>query len=136
MTLDYIAFPNGYMDVAFGDPGALTRRFDHELPSLPEFDTLVGTGLSGTLVVPLLARHAGKFWAIVRKEGDGSHSSNKIEGRLGTRYLFVDDVISTGTTKNFVIDSVIRAVENHNRWALVKSTCAYVGNYLYSPEST
>lgn len=85
------------------------------------FDTLIGTGLSGTIVVPTLARMlAVPAWAIVRKEYT-PHSSAEIEGSVGWRWLFVDDFVSTGATKARVKACVERVVP--------KST--YVGTYAY-----
>src|SRR5690242_12227601 len=56
-----------------------------------QVDTLVGSGLSGTLVVPSLARACDvPFWAIVRKEKT-THTSRLVEGAIGDRWLFVDD---------------------------------------------
>lgn len=59
---------------------------------------MVGTGLSGALVIPDLARRLGKLFAIVRKETERTHSSRPIEGDIGERWLFVDDLIATGMT--------------------------------------
>lgn len=63
-----------------------------------DFDTLVGVGVSGAVIVPTLARLLGADFAIVRKENDGSHGWNKIEGVVGRKWLFVDDLVSSGTT--------------------------------------
>lgn len=73
----------------------------------PRADTFVGSGLSGALVVPTLARALGRHWAIVRKD-DGSHSSRRIEGEIGERWLFVDDFIEGGATLRRVRDMVER----------------------------
>ncbi|AYD87004.1 phosphoribosyl transferase [Mycobacterium phage NearlyHeadless] len=63
-----------------------------------EFDTLVGTGLSGTIAVIKLAKMLDKRYLLVRKPNDGSHSSQPAEGSLGRRWVFVDDLISSGRT--------------------------------------
>jgi adenine/guanine phosphoribosyltransferase-like PRPP-binding protein len=68
-------------------------------------DTFVGTGLSGALVVPTLARALGRHWAIVRKQ-DGSHSSRTVEGAIGERWLFIDDFIEGGATLRRVREAV------------------------------
>lgn len=62
-----------------------------------KFDTLVGTGLSGALIVPNLARRLNKHFALVRKP-DNSHSGMILEGSIGERWVFVDDLISSGAT--------------------------------------
>lgn len=68
-----------------------------------DFDTLVGVGVSGAVIVPILARLLGVDFAIVRKDNDGTHGWNKIEGVVGSKWLFVDDLISsvasTGPTR-------------------------------------
>lgn len=71
-----------------------------------QFDTLVGTGLSGAIIVPPLARALRKNYLIVRKSDDGSHSEYPAEGVLGKRWVFVDDLIASGATLRRVIDVV------------------------------
>lgn len=71
-----------------------------------DYDTMVGRGLSGAIVIPWLARALGKHWMIVRKEGDGSHSTEKVEGSLGQRWLFVDDLVSSGKTMRTCCDQL------------------------------
>jgi hypoxanthine phosphoribosyltransferase len=90
------------------------------------YDTLVGTGLSGALIVPLLARALHKNWAIVRKADDKStHSGSRIEGTVGRRWVFVDDLIATGSTRHHVKDMIRDFAEYHD----FKTT--YVGDLLY-----
>lgn len=63
-----------------------------------DFDTVVGTGMSGTIAAIKLAKMMGKRYLAVRKPNDGSHSSQPAEGSLGKRWIFVDDLISSGAT--------------------------------------
>jgi len=77
----------------------------------PDTETLVGTGLSGALVVPRLAEALGMAWAIVRKPNDGTHSSYSVEGELSGRWVFVDDLISSGETLRRVVAEVARLSE-------------------------
>ncbi|WP_158881951.1 hypothetical protein [Amycolatopsis anabasis] len=91
-----------------------------------DFDTMIGTGLSGSLVVPVIARALGKHWAIVRKPNDGSHSNKPLEGTVGDRWVFVDDFVESGATRNRVID-VIEDAQEHYRFET-----EHVGSYLYS----
>lgn len=86
-----------YMEVVH-DPTKLMGRFNHFVPESLEYDTLVGTGLSGTLAVAELARKLNKHYLVVRKDNDGTHSSLPVEGFLGKRWLFVDDVVDSGRT--------------------------------------
>lgn len=89
----------------------LTRVFDERAPLIDQivsnidkidFDTLVGTGLSGALVVPEVALRMNKHWAIVRKENDSEHAEHLIEGTVGELWFFLDDLISSGKTLKFV----------------------------------
>lgn len=79
-------------------------------------DTLVGRGMSGAIAVPLLARHFGKHWAVVRKPKDETHSEYKIEGEIGERWLFVDDLLSTGNT----LDQTVRTVEKEHHYNMTQ----------------
>lgn len=91
-----------------------------------EFDTIVGVGLSGALVVPLLGHLVGLNWALVRKAGDGSHSSSLLEGRIGRRWMFVDDLISSGSSLQKTRERVLQA-SHRGQWST-----AYVGSYFYT----
>jgi orotate phosphoribosyltransferase len=84
------------------------------------FDTFVGTGLSGTCAVPLLAYALEKNFLIVRKTIDGTHSSSLVEGVAGNRWVFVDDLISSGST----FTRVYNAMEEH-------VGIEFVGAYMY-----
>lgn len=86
------------------------------------YDTMVGTGLSGALVVPALARELGVHWLIVRKDGDGSHSHLNVEGDLGQKWLFVDDFLASGATLSRVYSRVTERAGNRS---------TFVGCYLY-----
>lgn len=78
-----------------------------------EFDTIVGRGSSGMLIVPVVARILGKRWFIVRKDAEvkSSHDSScKWMGDLGKRWVFLDDFCSSGETFRKVRDGVKDAV--------------------------
>lgn len=115
-----------YMARGVMEPHEVEARARQALEGL-DFDTLVGRGLSGALVVPTLARALGKRWAIVRKEGDGSHSSNRYEGCCGTRWLFVDDLVGSGET----LCATAKAI-----WAEFARACVerpvFVGAFIYT----
>jgi hypothetical protein len=79
-----------------------------------EFDTIVGRGSSGMLIVPLVAQMLGKKWFIVRKDEEvqSSHDSScKWMGDLGNRWIFLDDFCSSGETFRKVRDGVKAAVK-------------------------
>ena len=109
-----------YLYVALGDPAELVYDAMKKLKGV-EFDTMVGRGLSGALVVPLLARAMSKHFAIVRKPNDGSHSESRIEGRLGERWVFVDDLICSGNTFKQTLDQIKE----------VKPRIEFHGMYMY-----
>lgn len=114
-----------YMKEAFDDPDNLVSNAKKALSGL-DFDTFVGIGISGALVVPLLGRALGKHFAIVRKEKDGSHSNHAIEGHIGpaVRWIFVDDLIDSGRTLCRAMD-----VMKHSNHPMHPE---FVGAYLYS----
>lgn len=90
------------------------------------FDTLVGTGLSGALIVPALAARLGVAWAVIRKPEDtDNHSWLRLEGRIGKRWIFVDDLIASGSTRERVQDEVRSAT------TAAQHTAEYVGDYMY-----
>lgn len=90
-----------------------------------DYDTMVGTGLSGSLVIPVLAREFGKYFAIVRKD-EKRHSMMEVEGQIRRKWIFVDDFVSSGDTRNRVKDAVKLATGNPD---------LYVGSYLYHPNT-
>ncbi len=91
-----------------------------------EFDSMVGTGLSGAMVIPLLAYVFDKPFAIIRKETDvDNHSCEKFEGVIQGRWLFVDDFIASGHTLRTVTAAVRDIVGERNKLI----TC--VGAYQY-----
>jgi adenine/guanine phosphoribosyltransferase-like PRPP-binding protein len=113
-----------YLARAFENPANLISTAMQLLDGI-QFDTLVGTGLSGALVVPTLARALGRHWMIIRKADDTSHAIQQGNGRavgtLGSRWLFVDDLICSGNTREIVKDVI----------AALGEETAYIGTYLY-----
>lgn len=108
-TSSFVEVRSGYMDLAHKprEIKDLLRLLLKYHPEKLKFDTLVGTGLSGALVVPPLARALRKRYLVVRKPDDKSnHSSYPAEGDLGKRWLFVDDLIASGSTFHNCIDTV------------------------------
>ena len=95
-----------YLRKTFDDPQQLADTLHATLYRKVAYDTLVGSGLSGALVVPAIARILEKNWLIVRKPNDGSHSHRRAEGSLGQRWLFVDDLVDSGRTWKRVTTTV------------------------------
>lgn len=94
---DFLDCQCSYMEKIVLNPSQVALDALDNLQGI-EFDTMVGRGLSGALVIPKLADHFGVHWYIVRKPTDSSHSTLLGEGRMGRKWLFVDDLISSGTT--------------------------------------
>lgn len=115
-----VEFRTGYLDDAIDNLGAV---IDHAARALEgvKFDTLVGTGFSGGLVVPALAQRLGVNFLLVRKPGDNSHHTGRLVGKLGHRWIFVDDFVSSGETRARVQKAVSQA----------NVSTTYVGDYLY-----
>ncbi len=115
---------HSYSILAFRNPEIILDDFKDATWG-QKFDTLIGTGLSGALVVPTLARALGLKWAIIRKPNDGSHTMAKFEGEIGSRWMFVDDFVSSGATRDRVRDAVEEISAEY------RQLTTYVGTYEY-----
>lgn len=124
---DTLVTMTDYITPAFADDDKLVTEAEYALKNV-EFDTVVGTGISGALVAPLLARWMGKNLVIVRKENVDTHAYRPIEGKLGHRWLFVDDLVCTGAT----LRRVVKAVDTLTFNLSFDWKTEYVGTYLYS----
>lgn len=119
-------FETGYMDAALYDLRAVIDQAKDDLADV-DFDTLVGTGFSGGVVIPALALALGKNFVLIRKESDDSHHGPGLMiGALGERWIFVDDFIASGATKRRVAEKVNAGCD------LWDHSTTYVGDYLYS----
>lgn len=114
-------FLTGYMDNALFNLSDVIETAQDRLAGV-DFDTMVGTGFSGGVVIPALALAMDKKFLLVRKEGDDSHHSGKLIGQLGERWLFVDDFVSSGRTRSRVMAQIGDAAG---------ATVMMVGQYLY-----
>jgi orotate phosphoribosyltransferase-like protein len=118
-------FRTYYMDQAVFDLPDVIERAKRDLAKV-DFDTMVGTGFSGSIVIPALALLMGKQFALIRKETDDSHhGKGRMVGSLGERWIFVDDFISSGKTRERVIRKVKDAV------AETGQPTRMVGQYMY-----
>jgi hypothetical protein len=99
-----------------------------------DYDSLVGIGLSGALVVPIIGRALDKHWLVLRKDSESTHASSSLgEGTLGKRWVFVDDLVDSGETRDNVrqkVDSLLDERAPRSRHGIAFST-EYVGDYLY-----
>lgn len=121
-------FRTGYMDKALAEDGlrGIIEDAQVDLAGV-DFDTLVGTGFSGGVVIPALALAMGKNFMLIRKENDDSHHGPGLSiGNLGAKWVFVDDFVSLGRTK----ERVFRKVVEQAYWR--EHDTEYVGDYLYA----
>lgn len=117
-------FRTGYMDDALFNLQGVIEEARAALVNV-DFDTLVGTGFSGGVVVPALAMAMGKKFLLVRKDNDDSHHSGRLLGELGSRWIFVDDLISSGRTR----ERTLEKISDYARDGDLTTEC--VGTYLY-----
>ena len=118
-------FATYYMDEAVFNLSAVIETAQERLAD-EDFDTMVGTGFSGGIVIPALALAMGKKFVLIRKETDDSHhGKGRLLGQLGARWIFVDDFVSSGKTRRRVIDKVTDAAEDS------RMTTEFVGEYMY-----
>lgn len=130
-------FRTNYMDSALFDLPTVIERARADLADV-DFDTIVGTGFSGGIVIPTLALALGKSFVLIRKEDDDSHhGGGRLLGRLGERWLFVDDFVSSGRTRARVIEKVGSALAERHDWPSYydedtpEPTSTLVGQYMY-----
>ncbi len=128
--MDSVHVGANYFDQAFEDPSDLIDMARKTLKDV-EYDTMVGTGLSGSLVIPVLAHALDKNFAIVRKERS-LHDTSEVVGRIGHRWIFVDDFIATGATREKVIGAMSTLITyNPRTYENVPLVSEYVGTYQY-----
>lgn len=122
-------FATFYMDEAVFRLPRLIEEAKEALEDV-DFDTLVGTGFSGGIVIPSLALALGKKFVLIRKETDDSHhGKGRLVGELGERWIFVDDFVSSGRTRDRVMEKIEDAAEER------RLSTTMVGQYMYIPAS-
>ena len=120
-------FRSYYFDQAILDLPHVIKTARKALKDV-DFDTIVGTGFSGGIVIPALAMSMDKKFVLIRKEDDDSHhGGGKLVGQLGERWIFVDDFVSSGRTRTRVVAKIAEAVADEVR----PITTTFVGQYLY-----
>lgn len=123
------SFRTYYMDEAVFNLAQVVEEAQAELEDV-EFDALVGTGFSGSIVIPALALTLGKKFVLIRKETDDSHHGRgRMVGQLGERWIFVDDFISSGATRRRVMQKVADALRDGD--FLIEKPITMVGQYMY-----
>ena len=121
-------FNTYYMDEAVFNLAKIIERGKKDLANV-DFDTLVGTGFSGGIVIPSLALALGKKFVLIRKETDDSHhGKGRLLGELGEKWVFVDDFVSSGKTRRRVIEKIADAKDS---WGFNVQGSKLVGQYMY-----
>lgn len=109
----------------YQEPEAVINRFVEYMAhdtAANDHDTIIGTGVSGSLAAALLAVTTGRMYAVLRKDGAHNHSSRRLEGQVGRRWIFVDDFVSGGGTRQRVRDFMTSKFGDD---------ATYVGDWLY-----
>lgn len=85
-------------------PATVREAVRHLKPVVSAFDSIVVTGMSGVIVGVPVALRLGKPVVIVRKPEDIHHNFESIvnEHRVGERWLWLDDFVGTGNTRQRV----------------------------------
>lgn len=119
------SFNTWYMDTALFNLQEVIEEAKGKLADV-EFDTLVGTGFSGGVVIPALALAMGKKFVLIRKETDDSHhGKGRLLGELGEKWVLVDDFVSSGKTRRRILSKIEEAAEERG----ANTEC--VGEYMY-----
>ena len=123
------SFITPYLCIPMESPQSLIDDSKPFLENL-DFDTMIGTGLSGTIATIILANHYKKKYSIVRKNTDTSnHGWHKVEGIIGKKWIFIDDLIDTGSTFYYV-RAEMKNIEDLY-YADPDTRIEYIGRYLY-----
>jgi orotate phosphoribosyltransferase-like protein len=80
-----------------------------------QYDTIAFSGVSGAAMAFILSHWLSVPLLCVRRAGDNSHYFNgrhsHCEGNFDAkRYMIVDDFISSGSTVNYIIDTIYKEV--------------------------
>jgi hypothetical protein len=101
-----------------------------------DFDTIVVTGLSGMGAGSILAHSMGKNLFVIRKGGEQTHDWRAGFGVMGKKWIFLDDLIDSGSTWHRVQEYVTtasgdNAFEVWDGRKLTNLRPKFVGAYFY-----
>lgn len=77
--------------------------FNYLIQRTNEFDAIIVSGYSMSLVAPIIAYKLDKNIVLVRKEDEDCHSSYLVEGVRDQRCIIIDDLIASGDTVRYCI---------------------------------
>lgn len=123
-----------YFGYTFEKGQAVAETVAHYLqhPKLRDANTVVGIGLSGTIMLPWVRHLTGREVIAFRKEGQSSHAglfseSYGVEGYdRHLRYVILDDFVEQGSTLRTVRDYMSK----YYRWSTCVGVLLYQGHYL------
>lgn len=109
-----------YFSKAFKHTTEVIDTIVHELknPRIDKVDLIVGTGVSGTILLMPISLQSGIRCGVIRKKNDihcdvnrgGSHSSTVIESYEPlskiSGYVIIDDFISSGRTIKYIVQTM------------------------------
>jgi len=132
---------NYFSDNVLSNMDKFVRDSRKALKDGPEFDTFVVRGMSGAIAGGILARSLDKHLWVIRKPDDSSHDSSRGFGTFGTKWMFLDDFVSTGNTFWRTYEGVEESVIDRQVWdyALrryvdLTTETEFVGAFLYARE--
>lgn len=102
-----ITIHSAYLTRAIKEPAKVRADLVHLLANI-DFDSFVVAGVSGLIIAGQLSDAIGKPFLYVRKADESGHSTQRVEGTLCKRWVFVDDFVSSGATLQRVINEVTR----------------------------
>ena len=115
----------GYYEEAFRSPAdfrslikKVTRQLRHLLKNFPGVTALAVTGNSGTVLGAPVAALLGLDLIVVRRHGSETHHNKSLAiGRLApdSQYVFLDDLVDSGSTVDRVVEFVDHAYWEHIR---------------------
>lgn len=70
------------------------------------FDAISVSGYSSAIIAPIIAHKLKKNIVLVRKSSEQRYSNYSVEGQHGQRVLFLDDLIDSGKTFEWVKSGV------------------------------
>lgn len=88
---------NYFSGLVLANQEAFVRKWRKALKD-EDFDTFVVRGMSGAIAGGILARSLKKNLFVIRKESDNSHDGSPAFGTMGSRWVFLDDFVSSGAT--------------------------------------
>ena len=118
-----------YFSEVYYSPDKVIGKFEPVYNQLlkQDLDTLVGTGLSGGIIVPMIAKAYDLNYMLVRKPGATTHDTSRVFGKVGQSWLFVDDFICSGATLRRVQRMLTREIP-------FKHETRMLGGWMYSKE--